>query len=212
MRVSAGFCVTGLSGKTLIQTLPPRLMWSCHGDTSRLDLAIGDPAGIERLEAVSPEVDLLLALGVAPTATALLLAVLGLARHQHQDSVPSVPSSFGVSGVSSTAGVSSTGGGVASASGAGACSSTTSEEPLRLWALLVGWAPAPASRASWALARAAALAHGAQALAVRAAPAAGLLALAETLGLAAAAAARLVLLAEATRTGRCRGRCRSPRA
>src|SRR4029453_8131827 len=26
MRVSAGFCVTGLSGKTLIQTLPPRLM------------------------------------------------------------------------------------------------------------------------------------------------------------------------------------------
>src|ERR1700761_4009808 len=27
MRVSAGFWVTGLSGKTLIQTLPPRLMW-----------------------------------------------------------------------------------------------------------------------------------------------------------------------------------------
>ena len=27
MRVSAGFSVTGLSGKTLIQTLPPRLMW-----------------------------------------------------------------------------------------------------------------------------------------------------------------------------------------
>ena len=26
MRVSAGFCVTGLSGNTLIQTLPPRLM------------------------------------------------------------------------------------------------------------------------------------------------------------------------------------------
>ena len=26
MRVSAGFCVTGLSGKTLIQTFPPRLM------------------------------------------------------------------------------------------------------------------------------------------------------------------------------------------
>ena len=26
MRVSAGFCVTGLSGKTLIQTLPPRLI------------------------------------------------------------------------------------------------------------------------------------------------------------------------------------------
>src|SRR6188472_3021028 len=27
MRVSAGFFVTGLSGKMLIQTLPPRLMW-----------------------------------------------------------------------------------------------------------------------------------------------------------------------------------------
>ena len=27
MRVSAGFCVTGLSGNTLIQTLPPRRMW-----------------------------------------------------------------------------------------------------------------------------------------------------------------------------------------
>src|ERR671916_542659 len=27
MRVSAGFCVTGLSGETLIHTLPPRLMW-----------------------------------------------------------------------------------------------------------------------------------------------------------------------------------------
>ena len=27
MRVSAGFSVTGLSGKMLIQTLPPRLMW-----------------------------------------------------------------------------------------------------------------------------------------------------------------------------------------
>jgi hypothetical protein len=26
MRVSAGFCVTGLSGKRLIQTLPPRLI------------------------------------------------------------------------------------------------------------------------------------------------------------------------------------------
>jgi hypothetical protein len=27
MRVSAGFFVTGLSGKMRIQTLPPRLMW-----------------------------------------------------------------------------------------------------------------------------------------------------------------------------------------
>src|SRR6186997_1790895 len=109
-----------LVGEDVDPDLAASLNVACHGDTSRLDLAIGDPAGIERLEAVIPEVDLLLALGVAPTATALLLAVLGLARHQHQDSVPSVPSSFGVSGVSSTAGVSSTGGGVASASGAGA--------------------------------------------------------------------------------------------
>ena len=69
---------------------------------------------------------------------------------------------------------------------------------MRLGTLLVRRAATPASRASRALARAAALAHGAQALAVRAAPAAGLLALAETLRFATAAAARLVLLAEAT--------------
>jgi hypothetical protein len=79
MRVSAGFCVTGLSGKMLIHTLPPRLMCTGHGDTSGLDLAGGDPARLERLDAV-------LAVGdssVPPldkpvSATAVVLAVLDL--------------------------------------------------------------------------------------------------------------------------------------
>src|SRR3954454_18439789 len=115
-----------LVGEDVDPDLAAALDVAGHRDTSRLDLAVGDPAGIERLEAVVAEMDLLLALRVTPTAPALLLAELGLARHQHQDSAPSVPSSFGVSGVSSTDGVASTDGGVASASGAGVCSSTAS--------------------------------------------------------------------------------------
>src|SRR4029079_10036458 len=38
-----------------------------HCETSGLDLRVGDPPGVERLEAEVPEVDLLLALGVATT-------------------------------------------------------------------------------------------------------------------------------------------------
>src|SRR6188474_1222971 len=104
-----------LVGKNVDPDFSTALDVARHGDTSRLDLAVGDPAGVEGLQAVIPEVDLLLALGVAPTTPALLLAELGLPRHQHQAS----PSFVGVSGVSST-------GGAASASGAGVCSSTGS--------------------------------------------------------------------------------------
>src|SRR6187200_871749 len=62
-----------------------------HGDTSRFDLAVRHPARVERLQSVVPEVHLLLALRIAATASPLLLAELGLARHQHQDSPPSSP-------------------------------------------------------------------------------------------------------------------------
>src|SRR6188474_264245 len=93
-----------LVGEDIDPDLAAALDVTGHGDTSRLNLAVGDPAGIERLEAVVPEVHLLLALRIAATAPALLLPVLGLARHQHQDSAPSVPSSFGASGLSSTGG------------------------------------------------------------------------------------------------------------
>src|ERR687887_1412442 len=57
---------------------PPR-----HGDARRLDLAIGDPSGLDRLEPEVAEVHLLLPLGDAPHAAALLLAELRLLRHQH---------------------------------------------------------------------------------------------------------------------------------
>jgi hypothetical protein len=54
-----------------------------HGDTSRLDLAVRHPAGVERLQPEVAELHLLLALGVASPPSAVLLAELGLARHQH---------------------------------------------------------------------------------------------------------------------------------
>src|SRR5262245_38145433 len=105
-----------LIGEDVDPDLAAALDVARHGDTSRLDLTVGDPAGLERLQAEVPEVDLLLTLRVAASAPTLLLAELGLARHEHQAS----PSCGGASGV-----VSSTGG-VASASGAGVCSSTGS--------------------------------------------------------------------------------------
>src|SRR4051812_40686392 len=55
-----------------------------HRDTSRLDLAIGDPAGVEGLEPVVAELDGRLAAGVAGPAAAVHLAELGLLRHEHQ--------------------------------------------------------------------------------------------------------------------------------
>src|SRR3954467_4283607 len=55
-----------------------------HRDTSRLDLAIGDPAGVEGLEPVVTELDGRLAARVAGPAAAVHLAELGLLRHEHQ--------------------------------------------------------------------------------------------------------------------------------
>src|SRR3954447_25393523 len=47
-----------------------------HRDTSSLDLAVGDPAAIDRLQAVLAELDVLTTLGVAGPTAAMLLAVL----------------------------------------------------------------------------------------------------------------------------------------
>src|SRR5207302_2025505 len=66
-----------------------------HRDTSRLDLAIRDPAGVEGLEPVVAELDRCLAAGVAGAAAAVHLAELGLLRHQHQAS-PFGGSAFGL--------------------------------------------------------------------------------------------------------------------
>src|SRR6187431_118690 len=51
-----------LVGKDVDPDFPTTLDMARHGNTSRLDLAVGDPARVERLQAVVPEVDLLLAL------------------------------------------------------------------------------------------------------------------------------------------------------
>src|SRR5690606_3352049 len=54
-----------------------------HGDTSRLDLTVGDVRRRERLDAVVAERQLGAALGHAAAGRVVLLAVLGPARDQH---------------------------------------------------------------------------------------------------------------------------------
>src|SRR3954463_7668128 len=82
MRVSAGFFVYDLSGKTLIHTFPPRRILrvlairgvlAVHRDPGRLDLAVGDPAVLEGLDAVLAELHgrLALRLATAPAAVHL---------------------------------------------------------------------------------------------------------------------------------------------
>src|SRR5688572_8098966 len=66
-----------------------------HGDAGGLDLAGGDPPGLERLDAVLTEGHLGATLRLTAQATALLLAVLDLLGHQHQSESPGW--NFGVS-------------------------------------------------------------------------------------------------------------------
>src|SRR5205085_10991851 len=60
-----------------------------HRNTSGLDLTVGDPAALERLQAVLAEVDLGASARVATHLAPELLAVLDPLRAQHQDSPPS---------------------------------------------------------------------------------------------------------------------------
>src|SRR5205085_9711806 len=55
-----------------------------HRDTSRLDLAVRDPAAVDRLQPVIAELHGRLALRLAGTAAAMHLPELRLLRHQHQ--------------------------------------------------------------------------------------------------------------------------------
>src|SRR5512142_693604 len=123
-----------LVGEDVDPDLAAALDLARHGDTGRLDLAVRDPPGVERLEAVVAELDGCLAAGEAATAAAMHLAELGLLRHQHQaspsfGSASAFGSAFGLRvrfglGFSSTAG---SGGAAASGAGAsvGAVGSTT---------------------------------------------------------------------------------------
>src|SRR5690606_14757804 len=59
-----------------------------HGDAGGLDLASGDPPGLEGLDAVVAEGDLGATLALTLRAPAVLLAVLDLLGHQHQSASP----------------------------------------------------------------------------------------------------------------------------
>jgi hypothetical protein len=82
MRVSCGFLVIGLSGKTRTQIFPP-LDEARHRHARRFNLAIGQPARLERLQPVVSKRDVGAAPRLAGHAPALLLSVLDLLRHQH---------------------------------------------------------------------------------------------------------------------------------
>src|SRR5215469_8404962 len=91
-----GLLGEALVGEDVDPDLAAALDLARHRDTSRLDLAVRDPAGVESLEPVVAELDGRLPTRVAGAATAMHLAVLGLLRHQHQAS-PSDFSAFGSS-------------------------------------------------------------------------------------------------------------------
>src|SRR5205807_33074 len=63
--------------------LPTLAYCTGYGHSGRFDLSVVDPAGLEREEAVVPEVDLDAALGLAAHPPAVLLAVLDLLRREH---------------------------------------------------------------------------------------------------------------------------------
>src|SRR5262245_45373678 len=67
--------------------LPTTLDVTGHRDSSSLDLAVRDPARLERLDPVVAEVHARATLGRAAASAALHLAVLDLLRHQHRASV-----------------------------------------------------------------------------------------------------------------------------
>src|SRR5215469_15679218 len=89
-----------LVGEDVDPDLAAALDLARHRDPGRLDLAVRDPAVLERLDPVVAELDRVLPLGLATAAAAMHLPVLGTPREQHQAS----PSGACV-GVSSTAGV-----------------------------------------------------------------------------------------------------------
>src|SRR3954451_203496 len=80
-----------LVGKDVDPDLPATLDLARHRDTSSLNLAVGDPAAIECLQAVVAVLDVRSALGVAGHPAAMLLAVLDPLRLKHQRPPPWYP-------------------------------------------------------------------------------------------------------------------------
>ena len=78
-----GLLGDGLVGEHADPDLPAASDVAGHRDSGRLDLARGQPRGLERLDAEVAEVERRPALRLAAKAAALLLAVPRLAGHQH---------------------------------------------------------------------------------------------------------------------------------
>src|SRR6185369_10736946 len=79
-----GLLRVGLVGEDVDPDLAATFDLAGHRDTGGLDLAVGDPAAIDRLQAVLAEGDARVALVVAAHPAAHLFAVLDPFRHQHQ--------------------------------------------------------------------------------------------------------------------------------
>src|SRR3954452_23190924 len=77
-----------LVGEDVDPDLPAALDLARHRDPGRLDLAVRDPAVLERLDPVLAEGDARLAPRLAAPPAAMGLAELGLPRHQHLGSPP----------------------------------------------------------------------------------------------------------------------------
>src|SRR5689334_23503703 len=107
-----------LVGEDVDPDLAAALDLAGHRDSGSLDLPVGDPAGLERLQAVVAELHGRLPLRVTPPAAALVLAELRFLGKQHQSSAFScfVGSSVCCFGVV-LSGASATGAGVVSTCG-----------------------------------------------------------------------------------------------
>jgi hypothetical protein len=80
-----------LVGEDVDPDLAAALDLARHRDTGGLDLAVGEPAGLERLQPVLAELDALLRAREARAAPAVLLAELDSLRRQHQRAPPTNP-------------------------------------------------------------------------------------------------------------------------
>src|SRR5207244_9045208 len=88
-----GLLRVGLVGEDVDPDLAAALDLARHRDPGSLDLAVGDPAVLERLDPVVAELHGELALGLAAAAAAVHLAELRSARQKHQP-LPPLSSSF----------------------------------------------------------------------------------------------------------------------
>ena len=83
MRVSAGFFVYGLSGKMLIQTLPPRLILRVMATRAASIWRLVIQPRSSAFRPYSPKLTSLPPFVIAAAASAHLLAVLDALRGQH---------------------------------------------------------------------------------------------------------------------------------